>query len=263
MRDFFYTGLLHPADSLKFLFGDKMARNQIISKHSKKRQYTRIAKICATTESVVREYFNEAEADTVCLSTKKVAGSLGRCLGQVGSPEVLYTLCRIIKPLRVVETGVASGLSSAFILEAIRKNRKGRLYSIDMPDYEETLAQYNVKPYYHNSPGILPPGLKTGWIVPEELRSNWTLEIGLTSEKLPIVLDDLKEIDIFLHDSEHTYENMYWEYFTAWKHLGIDGILLSHDVTTYKWNRAFADFAKKVKQKQVIIGELARLKKSQ
>ncbi len=46
-----------------------------------------------------------------------------------------------------------------------------------------------------------------------------------------------------MHDSEHTYENMQWEFRTAWKCLRKGGLFLSHDVGA---NEAFFDFMKEV-----------------
>lgn len=44
------------------------------------------------------------------------------------------------------------------------------------------------------------------------MKDAWTLKIGKSTKVLPKVLEDVGEIDIFLHDSEHTYENMMAEY---------------------------------------------------
>jgi hypothetical protein len=52
----------------------------------------------------------------------------------------------------------------------------------------------------------------------------------------------LGSIDIFIHDSEHSYENMMFEYMTAWDHLKEGGILLSDDTNL---NKAFSDFSAK------------------
>lgn len=41
-------------------------------------------------------------------------------------------LVRILRPTVVIETGVANGISSAFILKALDKNNEGMLYSIDL-----------------------------------------------------------------------------------------------------------------------------------
>ena len=44
-----------------------------------------------------------------------------------------YLSCRLIDPEVVIETGVAYGVSSAFILKALQENDRGTLYSIDLP----------------------------------------------------------------------------------------------------------------------------------
>ena len=137
----------------------------------------------------------------------------------------LYTMVRILKPEIVLETGVFEGHSSFSILSALTENKKGFLYSIDLPSPD------------------LPIGKQSGWIVPEHLRKRWDLRAGKSSDLLPSLLEEVREVDIFLHDSEHSYENMYWEYKTAWEYIRMGGLLLSHDVSQ---NAAFRDFAKYV-----------------
>ncbi len=44
----------------------------------------------------------------------------------------LYVLCRELQPGDVVETGVSSGVSSAYILHALAKNQHGELHSIEL-----------------------------------------------------------------------------------------------------------------------------------
>lgn len=133
----------------------------------------------------------------------------------------LYLLTRLIKPDCIVETGVASGASSAYILRALHDNKNGQLYSIDLP------------------PDNLPKGKTSGWIVPQSLRSRWRLYIGDTKELLEPLLHKLGGIDCFIHDSLHTYEHMMWEFRTAWKYLQHGGLFVSHDVGA---NDAFFDF---------------------
>lgn len=139
----------------------------------------------------------------------------------------LYTITRILKPETVIETGVFEGNSSLSILSAMKENNKGFLYSIDLPSHDM-------------SPGKLP-----GWRVPEHLRNRWDLRAGKSSDMLPTLLPEVEDVDIFLHDSDHSYENMYWEYRTAWDHIKPSGALLSHDVSQ---NAAFKDFAKHVSE---------------
>ena len=136
---------------------------------------------------------------------------------------VIYALCRYKKPDIVVETGVASGISSAYILAALEQNKKGRLYSIDMPGWQDA---------------------PSGWLIPDDLKKRWHLTLGRSSETLEPLLEKLSEIDIFLHDSDHSYRNMTWEFQTAWERLRPGGLLLSHNIDT---NSAFEDFCRDVR----------------
>jgi len=139
---------------------------------------------------------------------------------------LLYLICRITKPEIVVETGVKDGFSSSFILFALEMNKKGRLYSIDLP----------------NSQGQeLGPDKDTGWLVPEELKPRWSLILGSSDSKLPALLQDIGKIDIFIHDSDHSYQNMIFEFKQSWGYLKAGGYLLSDDITD---NQAFADFVR-------------------
>lgn len=151
-------------------------------------------------------------------------GSYGRQMTEDGPS--LYLLTRLLKPENMVETGVAAGVSSGFILQAMQDNNKGRLYSIE---YASTVAPY---------------GKKAGWLVPEGLRTRWELFIGDSRQMLPPLLGRLGRIDCFMHDSLHTYDHMFWELSAAWGHLRQKGLLLTHDVGE---NRAFFDFMKKKK----------------
>jgi len=135
----------------------------------------------------------------------------------------IYSLVRLLKPRVVVETGVADGVTSSYILRALEDNGEGRLYSIDLPHY------------------LLPAGKPPGWIVEESLRGRWDLRVGDAAKLLPPLLEELGEIDLFLHDSLHTYEHMMLEFRAAWPRLSPGGLFLSHDVGQ---NRAFFDFLK-------------------
>ncbi len=78
-----------------------------------------------------------------------------------------------------------------------------------------------------------------GAAIPNELRENWKLIIGKSSDKLKEISVSLKDIDIFLHDSLHTYKNMYFEFELMWPHIKKNGFLISDDISD---NNAFVDF---------------------
>jgi hypothetical protein len=170
-------------------------------------------------------------------------------LANLGEPDelfplyALYILTRAIKPKIFVETGVASGTSTAFILQGMIDNHQGKLFSIDLP--------------YANM-GILPEGRKPGWIVPKNLRYRWKLILGKSSEKLVPLLKKVKEIDMFLHDSDHSYKNMIFEFRTVWKYLRKGVLLITDD---YDCNNAFTDFCSTVNREPVLMRRIGVVKK--
>ncbi len=138
----------------------------------------------------------------------------------------LYLLVRLVKPDQVIETGVSAGVSSVYILRALKGNGKGRLYSIDLP------------------PVSLPLGSQSGWIVPDDLRDSWDLRIE-DVKQLPVpLLEETGSIDFLVHDSKHTYEHMMWKYNCIWQFMRRKGLFLSHDAGA---SEAFLDFMKKAR----------------
>lgn len=164
--------------------------------------------------------------------------SVGRPAGSVGpTDETLYTIVRAIRPRIVVETGVAAGFSSAYLLQALHDNGFGELLSIDPPTTNPIGGP--------NEDGVLDGAHvahadDTGFVIPPHLRDRWTLLLGDSKNLLPKVLSSHPLIDVFFHDSSHSYEHMLWEYRLAWSHIRPGGWLLSDDIN---WNRAFTDFS--------------------
>jgi predicted O-methyltransferase YrrM len=126
--------------------------------------------------------------------------------------EVIYCIVRLKRPGVLIETGVARGVSSSYILKALDKNDSGHLYSIDMP--------------------MLKIGAKAevGKFVANSLRSRWTLIIGAGTHEMKNLRGKLEKIDMFIHDSNHTYLSQLAEYQIALGWLNKGGILVSHDV---------------------------------
>ena len=125
----------------------------------------------------------------------------------------VYALCRLMKPSLVVETGVGQGITSFYILQALHENGTGHLYSIDLPALHRKAMS------------------SIGCLVPERLKSRWTLRLGLSQHILPRLLKEIGAVDIFVHDSSHTYWCQLLEYSLAWPSLRPEGILLSDDIS--------------------------------
>lgn len=165
--------------------------------------------------------------------------TVGMFVGKGGSAgpslaEALYVLCRLLKPERVIETGLLYGVTSAYILKALEENGKGTLHTIDLPPLDPEEA------------GIL------GTAIPQELRKRWSLSVGPSRRILPEILRKTGSVDIFLHDSEHTYINQMGEFRCVWEYLPSGGILLSDDIHR---NDAFLDFALRVNRRPVVVGK--------
>lgn len=135
-----------------------------------------------------------------------------------------YVLCRSRKPEKVVETGVANGATSSFILQALEKNGAGELYSIDLPP----LAVYG--------------GSEVGSLVPDHLRKRWHLNFGSSRRVMPPLLKQLGTIDMFIHDSLHSYHNVRRELNVASKQLTSKGIVI---VDNIGGNSAFTEWSRK------------------
>lgn len=142
-----------------------------------------------------------------------------------------YALIKLLKPEVVVETGVGAGVSSWTILEAMEENNVGRLISIDLPTPNTEL---------------LP---EVGYLVPGGLRRRWDLRIGPSRRLLPQVLEEFVEIDLFQHDSRHSYSNQLREYRAAWPFIKSGGVLVSDDVS----NDALHDASKSWGRETTII----------
>src|SRR4030042_5999729 len=151
---------------------------------------------------------------------------------------ILYVICRKQNPDNVIETGVASGVSSSQILCALEANEQGELYSIDLPSWQKS---------------------PSGWMIPNYLRHRWHLTQGESSENLGPLLMKVNEIDIFLHDSDHSYENMRGEFEIAWIHLKTGGLLLSHNID---YSDAFDDFCREHGVKGIVLGEMGGIVKA-
>lgn len=167
--------------------------------------------------------------------------------------EILYFLVRKLKPKIVLETGVAAGESTGFILKAIKDNGIGKLYSIDLP------FQWYIYGKNELHLDSLPSGKMPGYLVPENLKKNWHLILGNTYDQLPKLCSKLKKIDIFMHDSEHTDKTMMFEYNAAWPFIKGGGLLLSDDVS---YTKAFNKFSKEKKVKNIIFKDLGVIYKN-
>jgi len=171
---------------------------------------------CRIIESTIKKKIQEIE--------NNAPSSLGHN-ADFSLAKLCYGFCRIIKPDIVVETGVAYGVTSAFLLQALDKNGKGILHSIDLP----------------------PLGFDYYWsgiFIPESIRYRWRLHLGSSKRVLPHLLSELDKIELFVHDSLHSYGNMKFEFDTISSRLTHSSVLLADDIDV---NIAFSEWAERNK----------------
>jgi hypothetical protein len=124
---------------------------------------------------------------------------------------LVYSLCRLLRPLVVVETGVANGFTSAAILQALDENDQGQLISIDLPHLHPS-AEASI-----------------GAAVPAKLRSRWRLLIGPARGRIRRIIREGVCPELFVQDASHTFAGQLAEYRLGWASLADRGILVTDD----------------------------------
>jgi hypothetical protein len=109
------------------------------------------------------------------------------------------------------------------VLEALNRNDRGHLWSIDLPH-----------PFDKNLHA------QTGAAVPASHRGRWSYIEGSSRRRLPALLRSFAQLDLFIHDSLHTARNMRFEMEQARNALAPEGIMIVDDISTHQ---AFAKFA--------------------
>jgi Methyltransferase domain len=141
--------------------------------------------------------------------------------GDPGFVRTVWCLARHLRAANVVETGVAHGLTSRFILEALDMNGIGHLWSIDHPPLEKELHS------------------QIGMAVPTGRHPRWSYIRGSSKRRLPALLSQLGSIDLFIHDSLHSTQNVRFEMEQAWLALRPGGAIVVDDIDA---NRGFLSF---------------------
>jgi Methyltransferase domain len=133
--------------------------------------------------------------------------------GEPGMTRAIWCLARHVAPQRVVEVGVARGITSRFVLEALERNGAGHVWSIDLPPQMKESLHHEI-----------------GAAVSDQLRARWSYIEGSSRRRLPALLSEVREIDLFIHDSRHTERNLRFELDHAWAILKPGGMLVADDI---------------------------------
>ena len=149
-----------------------------------------LEEFCVSIDSLL---FDEIKADVEQIEKEALnkLSKLKASLGGGGNYILLYFLILKFKPLNIVETGVAAGWSSLFILRALKKNGKGFLFSSDFPYFR-----------------LKNPEQYIGYLAQNETnKGSWCLDIRGDDLALQRFVNKLKstEIDLFHYDSDKSY----------------------------------------------------------
>jgi predicted O-methyltransferase YrrM len=161
----------------------------------------------------VRDWSYDPQARVGGGSTMAGDSKLGR---------LVYAVARCVRPDTIVETGVATGVTSAHLLAALEDTGHGMLHSIDLPPTDMIAAGH------------------VGAAIPDDLRGRWVYHWGASRRLLPKLLDGVCGRLMFVHDSDHSYVNMAREIRSAWQAMGLGGVIVCDDVHL---NSAFPDVA--------------------
>jgi len=167
--------------------------------------------------------------------------------GDAGLARAIWCLVRHLRPTKVVETGVAHGVTSRIVLDALERNGQGHLWSIDLPPLDRVWHQ------------------QVGLAVGDRHKNRWTYIKGSSRRRLPGLLAQLGQIDLFIHDSLHTERNVLFELERSWAALRPGGAVVVDDVDVsggFKFfTRTFAPGIFAVCEAQPLYPDLRRFNK--
>jgi len=162
-----------------------------------------VATLAGVSERRARRALAEAQAERRLFHRIAAAHRAGGRPSyiEIDAPFELYAITRLRRPRHVLEVGVSSGVSSAYLLQALERNSYGTLHSIDLP-------QFAGRPGRSRRPDtpswVLPEGQSSGWAVPMSLRGRWDLRLGNKNVVIPILADDLPRVDLMVYDVPHS-----------------------------------------------------------
>lgn len=128
----------------------------------------------------------------------------------------LYVAARVARPSLVLETGVANGISTFFLLAALNRNGAGRLVSTDVTD-------------------------RAGRLVSSSDVRRWTFRALAHpfDRSFRALAESLGPVDFYFHDAAHDYRWQTFEFETMFRSVRPGGVFLSDDVDS---SFAFLDF---------------------
>jgi len=192
--------------SILWLFRSKEFANFTYDLTTANKEYLAwfVADICDVPVKQIRDYFIELETNSQLDAYIKTGLANHRRGNEIDRQAFFgrrlgwYAIVRATKPLVVVETGTEKGLGSIVLAEALIKNGAGRLITIDMEP----------------SSGLL-LGAEYGGVIERMIDDSL------------LAISKIDQIDLFIHDSDHSAEHERREFEILQSRLTADAIVLS------------------------------------
>lgn len=196
--------------------GPRVRRNRPLQKPTVKELIRATVSIAVSAEELLRGFDIEVSDELSRLADERVAELERRTAEHAllfpqrfaverESARFLYLLTRTIRPELMVETGVANGASTFLVLTAMEENGVGRLVSTDITaDVGSLLTEA------------------------ERASGRWDLRV-IAPDGFPAVASAVGAVDVFLHDSDHSYANVHGEVTAIWQHVRPGGFVIADD----------------------------------
>ncbi len=157
---------------------------------------------------------------------------------------ILYILVRLYKPAVCLETGVFYGGNTCFVLNALRRNNFGELISIDLPANK---IESSERHFLVGDGEDIPQELDSGFLIHKSLKSRWNFIRCDSLQEIPKIKN---VVDLYIHDSEHSFQFIKKEMSLIWNKLSEKAIIVADDLD---WSNGFFSFCVEKKIYPLII----------
>jgi hypothetical protein len=197
--------------------------------------FLQLTKFLGLESSILRNYYRELDESGLIKDIKQKCSVSGYRAG-LAHLHAIYSIVRSVRPRYSLEIGVGAGVSSTIILQAIKMNRYGVLYSLDYGDREIR---------------ALLRGRNLGWMIPQQLRTNWVLVNQSFEAAFLRLITSLGEIQFVLHDGSHSYMDMKREAESAITNIACGSVFAMDDAHC---NNAFSEVSNKLQLRAILLG---------
>jgi predicted O-methyltransferase YrrM len=172
-----------------------------------------IESYCMNLDEQLWNESTEFEANLNNSAQMNIPDEILQKMGGAGACELLYFLVRKMSLNIIIETGVSLGYSSTALLEAIKKNGNGRLFSSDFP-----------------YPGLKDSDKYIGVLVPKEFRKDWVLKIKGDKYNLPEISEMAGKVDLIHYDSDKSFSGRKFALRVLEKNISSDTVIIMDDI---------------------------------